>query len=186
MKIIGMRQPAAASWLCSCNPSMRGIRTSTIRHAVSCSWPEPRKSLSRFKRCRSKTKRFDQSCCCPANGLIVVNTEMRFPAPVNCLLNPCRAERMVWSNSSSLKGFPRNATAPACIARRRDSLSSYAVMKMIGMRQPAAASWLWSCSPFMPGICTSTMRHEVSCSWPELKKESQQIQTLPLESQTTR
>src|SRR5438105_18436 len=45
-------------------------------------------------------------------------------------------------------------------------------MKMIGIPQPAAASWLWSCSPFMPGICTSTMRQEVSCSWPDLRKLS--------------
>src|SRR5258708_29889891 len=45
-------------------------------------------------------------------------------------------------------------------------------MKMIGMPQPAPARWLWSCNPFMPGICTSTMRHAVSCSWPDLRKPS--------------
>ena len=32
--------------------------------------------------------------------------------------------RIVWNSSSSLKGLPRNATAPACIACRRDSLWS--------------------------------------------------------------
>src|SRR6516162_7830321 len=62
--------------------------------------------------------------------------------------------------------------APACMARRRDSLSSWAVMKMMGMLQPAAASWLCSCSPFMPGICTSTIRHELSFRWPEPRKFS--------------
>src|SRR6266576_5548959 len=45
-------------------------------------------------------------------------------------------------------------------------------MKMMGMLQPAAASWLCSCSPFMPGMCTSTMRHEVSFRWPEPRKFS--------------
>src|SRR6266404_6998909 len=38
------------------------------------------------------------------------------------LLPGRKVERMIWSNCSSLKGLPRNATAPACIARRRDSL----------------------------------------------------------------
>src|ERR1700751_2783146 len=45
-------------------------------------------------------------------------------------------------------------------------------MKIIGMRQPVVASWLCNCSPFMPGMCTSTMRHEVSFKWSELRKFS--------------
>src|SRR5882762_6303362 len=45
-------------------------------------------------------------------------------------------------------------------------------MKMIGIPQPEAARWLWSCSPFMPGICTSTMRQDVSFSGPDLRKLS--------------
>src|SRR5580700_10853573 len=45
-------------------------------------------------------------------------------------------------------------------------------MKMIGMPQPTLARWLCSSNPFMPGICTSAMRHEVSCKWPDLRKVS--------------
>jgi hypothetical protein len=39
--------------------------------------------------------------------------------PANFILpSSCdKAERMVWSNCSSLKGLSKNATAPACIAR---------------------------------------------------------------------
>src|SRR4029077_14040794 len=46
------------------------------------------------------------------------------------------------------------------------------VMKMMGMLRPAPASWVCSCSPFMPDICTSTIRHEVSFRWPEPRKVS--------------
>src|SRR5215469_17795586 len=52
---------------------MPGIRTSTMRHEVSCSWPEVRNIFSRFKGCRAKTKRLDQTCCGPPYGLIVVD-----------------------------------------------------------------------------------------------------------------
>src|SRR6516225_3719224 len=151
---------------------MPGIRTSTMRHEVSCSWPEVRNISADSKAAVRKPKdsirrvvvlRMDSS-----SSMI----EMKFPAAPGSSPNSCKAKRMPCSNCSSLKGFPRNAMAPACMARRRDSLSSRPVMKMMGMLQPAAASWLCSCSPFMPGMCTSTMKHEVSFRWPELRKLS--------------
>jgi hypothetical protein len=33
----------------------------------------PQEDVGRFKGCRSKAKRFDEQCCGPADGLIVVN-----------------------------------------------------------------------------------------------------------------
>src|SRR5580704_10135964 len=146
---------------------MPGIRTSTTRHELQSSCPELRKFSADSNAAAGKPKdsislfvvlRVDSS-----SSMI----EIRFPAAPGSSPNSCKAKRMPCSNCSSLKGFPRNAMAPACMARRRDSLSSWAVMKMMGMPQPAAASWLCSCSPFMPGICTSTIRHEVSFRWPE-------------------
>jgi hypothetical protein len=49
----------------------------------------------------------------------------QFPSDMGRSTPPCyKALRIVWNSSSSLKGLPRNATAPACIACRRDSLPS--------------------------------------------------------------
>ena len=69
------------------------------------------------------------------------------------------APRMASSSSSSLKGFVRNSTAPAFIARTVIGTSPWPVMKMIGI-SVRSASRCCSSRPFSPGSVTSSTRQQ--------------------------
>jgi hypothetical protein len=77
------------------------------------------------------------------------------------LLRACSIHRL---NVDASSGFARTQIAPAADARSRIPSCGNAVMKMIGICEPAARKRVCSSSPPMRGICTSETKHDVSCN----------------------
>jgi hypothetical protein len=75
-------------------------------------------------------------------------------------------------SEASLKGLPKYATAPASNACDRSFSQMWAVRKMMGGHFPSSFNRFCKSKPFIPGIRTSVMRHDVRSTKPEARKTS--------------
>src|ERR1700733_8553401 len=93
MKMIGMPQPTAARWLCSSNPFIPGICTSTTRHAVSCKWPDRRNVSADSKAAARKPKDSMSSVVVLRTDSSSSTTEIRFSVTLNSSLSSRYSQR---------------------------------------------------------------------------------------------
>src|SRR5882757_4208378 len=89
--------------------------------------------------------------------------------PSSC---PAKAVSRQFIKVGPSNGLARKQIAPAFSARVRTLSSGKAVMKINGMPCPWARSRVSSSTPFMMGIWTSAITHDVSFKWLDCRKSS--------------